>query len=125
MEKEQKRVDLISEEVEEQLRKWHDADPEKRAVIVIAIEDEGDAAHVENYINGKGGTLVEAIYSTLSDNDKENKLASLMRRAVMMYSLEGACNSLEGALNSLEHFTKKLEAMMNSGEETSDKEGKQ
>lgn len=118
MEKEQKRVDLISDEVAEQLSKWHDADPEKRAVIVIAIEDEGDAAHVENFINGKGGTLVDAIYSTLSDRDKGNKLASLMRRAVMMYSLEGACNSLE-------HFTKKLEAMMNSREETSDKEGKQ
>ena len=118
MEKEQKRVDLISEEVEEQLRKWHDADPEKRAVIVIAIEDDCNAAHVENYINGKGGTLVDAIYSTLSDHDKGNDLALLMRRAVMMYSLEGACNSLE-------HFTKKLEAMMNSGEETSDKEGKQ
>jgi len=118
MEKEQKRVDLISEEVAEQLSKWHDADPEKRAVIVIAIEDEGDAAHVENFINGKGGTLVEAIYSTLRDHDKGNKLASLMRRAVMMYSLEGACNSLE-------HFTKKLEAMMNSREKTSDKEGKQ
>lgn len=118
MEKEQKKVDLISNEVAEQLSKWHDADPEKRAVIVIAIEDEGDAAHVENFINGKGGTLVEAIYSTLSDHDKGNKLASLMRRAVMMYSLEGACNSLE-------HFTKKLEAMMNSREETSDKEGKQ
>lgn len=70
MEKEQKKVDLISEEVAEQLSKWHDADPEKRAVIVIAIED------------------------------------------------EGACNSLE-------HLTKKLEAMMNSREETSDKEGKQ
>ncbi len=118
MEKEQKRVDLISDEVAEQLSKWHDADPEKRAVIVIAIEDDCNAAHVENYINGKGGTLVDAIYSTLSDHDKGNDLALLMRRAVMMYSLEGACNSLE-------HFTKKLEAMMNSGEETSDKEGEQ
>lgn len=118
MEKEQKRVDLISDEVAEQLSKWHDADPEKRAVIVIAIEDDCNAAHVENYINGKCGTLVDAIYSTLSDHDKGNDLALLMRRAVMMYSLEGACNSLE-------HFTKKLEAMMNSGEETSDKEGEQ
>ena len=97
---------------------WQEADRKNRSVIVIAGEERGGVHHIESFICGNGAMLIDSILNTISDKDAENTLATLMRRAVMMYSLEGACNSLE-------HFTKKLEAMMNSGEETSDKEGEQ
>lgn len=106
MEKEQKRIDLISSEVEELLVKWHDEAPEKRAVIVIAYEDEGERHHIENLINGKGVNLIDALHSTFSDTSKENELASLMRKAMMIYNLESACNSLENINNILEAWLK-------------------
>lgn len=110
--------ELISNEIENLLNQWQEADRKNRSVIVIAGEERGGVHHIESFICGNGAMLIDSILNTISDKDAENTLATLMRRAVMMYSLEGACNSLE-------HFTKKLEAMMNSGEETSDKEGEQ
>ena len=120
MEKEQKRIDLISSEVEELLVKWHDEAPEKRAVIVIAYEDEGEGHHIENLINGKGVNLIGALHSTFSDTSKENKLASLMRKAMMIYNLESACNSLENISNILEARLKAKKS-----EETKEEEGEQ
>ena len=110
--------ELISNEIENLLNQWQEADRKNRSVIVIAGEERGGVHHIESFICGNGAMLIDSILNTISDKDAENTLATLMRRAVMMYSLEGACNSLE-------HFTKKLEPMMNSGEETSDKEGEQ
>lgn len=113
-----KNEEIISNEIENLLTQWQKADRKNRSVIVIAGEERGGVHHIESFICGNGAMLIDSILNTISDKDAENTLATLMRQAVMMYSLEGACNSLE-------HFTKKLEAMMNSGEETSDKEGEQ
>lgn len=113
MANEQKNDDLIAKEVMEQLTKWHDEDPDNRAVIVIALENDGDKQHVENFINGTGTNLIDALHHTVSDYSKENQCARLMRRAMMMHHLESACESLE-------HLTNALEARLKSekGEET-------
>lgn len=117
MANEQKNDDLIAKEVMEQLTKWHDEDPDNRAIIVIALESDGDKQHVENFINGIGTNLIDALHHTVSDYSKENQCARLMRRAMMMHHLESACESLE-------YLTNALEARLKSekGEETKKEE---
>lgn len=119
MAEKQENADLISKEVMEQLTQWHDEDPDNRAILVLALENDGDEQHVENFINGVGVNLIDAIHHTVSDCSKGNECAKLMRRAFMIHHLESACESLEQLTNKLEAHLKAAR-----GEETKEEEVK-
>ena len=112
--------ELISNEIENLLNQWQEADRKNRSVIVIAGEERGGVHHIESFICGNGAMLIDSILNTISDKDAENTLATLMRKAMMIYKLESDCNLLE-------NFTNFLEARLKAkkSEETKEEEGEQ
>ena len=56
--------ELISNEIENLLNQWQEADRKNRSVIVIAGEERGGVHHIESFICGNGAMLIDSILSS-------------------------------------------------------------
>ena len=101
--------EIISNEIENLLNQWQEADRKNRSVIVIAGEERGGVHHIESFICGNGVMLIDSILSTIRDKDAENTLATLMRKAILL-------SHIENTIGDLEHFTKVLEDVVKGKE---------
>lgn len=108
---------IIPAQISKMIEEWRGENPENRAIIVIAIEEDEDTKiqRMNNYINGKKFLLLDAFIQTLDSTDNDNNCAIIMRKAVALHALQRNMEKLESSLDELQAM---LKERMGDSEET-------
>ena len=81
------------------LEKWADENKDSRALIIIAVEDNGETTHTSSLYCGKGNNIISGLRSVMQ---KERQFMDFVSKAAFVNTIESLEKVVGGIINKKE-----------------------